>query len=283
MPLLPEADLRIKKIALPRKLTAGGHVAYLLLIHNSGPSEATDVTVTDPVPVGIHLLKARPSQGSCSVTYGLHCDLGRIAVGGNAAILAIAQVAPDAGGKISNTATVTGGQVDPTPEDNESTATIEVDPLTLKPLIDPVVPPLPLAEPTQPISDLRVVKHVDRATAQVGQRLTYTLRVTNHGPDDAANVRLSDTWTLGLKVLSVRASQGSCGSGAPLQCSLGEMKSGAGATITVVAIVKHPGREKNTAIAASDSRDPDLSNNQSSAETGVVVPHGPPPPPEVTG
>jgi uncharacterized repeat protein (TIGR01451 family) len=282
VPLLPEADLRIKKIARPKKLTAGGHVAYLLLVHNSGPSDATDVTVTDPVPVGIHLLKARPSQGTCSVTFGLHCDLGRIAVSGNAVILAIAQVTPDAAGKISNTATVTGGQVDPTPEDNESSATIEVDPLTPKPLIDPVVPPLPLAEPTQPIADLEVVKHVDRATAQVGQRLTYILRVINHGPDDAANVRLSDTWTLGLKIISAHVSQGSCG-GAPLQCSLGKMKSGASATITVVAIVKHPGREKNTAVVVSDSRDPESGNNQSSAETGVVVPHRPPPPPIVTG
>jgi uncharacterized repeat protein (TIGR01451 family) len=283
VPLLPEADLRIKKIALPGKLTAGGHVAYLLLIHNSGPSDATDVTVTDPVPVGVHLLKARPSQGSCSVTYGLHCDLGRIAVGGNAAILAVGQVAPDAGGKISNTATVTGGQVDPHPEDNESTATIEVDPLTPKPLVDPVVLPLPLADPTQPISDLEVVKHVDRATAQVGQRLTYTLRVTNRGPDDATGVRLSDTWTLGLKVLSVHASQGSCGQGAPLQCSLGKMKSGASARITVVAVVKHPGREKNTAVVVSDSRDPDQSNDSSTAESVIEAPRNPPPPPIVTG
>jgi uncharacterized repeat protein (TIGR01451 family) len=139
-----------------------------------------------------------------------------------------------------------------------------------------------LAEPTQPIADLGVVKHVDRATAQVGQRLTYTLRVTNHGPDDAANVQLSDTWTLGLKVISAHASQGSCG-GAPLQCSLGKMKSGAGATITVVAIVKHPGREKNTAVVASDSRDPDQGNNDSTAESVIEQPRRPPPPPVVTG
>lgn len=37
VPLLPEADLKIKKIALPKHLTAGGHVAYLIGVHNSGP------------------------------------------------------------------------------------------------------------------------------------------------------------------------------------------------------------------------------------------------------
>jgi uncharacterized repeat protein (TIGR01451 family) len=283
IPLLPEADLRIKKIALPKKLTAGGHVAYLFLVHNSGPSAATSVTVTDPMPSALRLLAARPSQGTCSVTYGLLCDLGRIASGGNAVILAIAQVAPDAAGKIPNTASVTGGEVDPHPEDNESSATIEVDPLTPEALISNVVPPLPLADPTQPFADLAVVKRVDRATARVGQRLTYTLRVTNRGPDDAANVRLVDSWTLRMKIISVRPSQGHCADSAPIQCSLGAMKSGAHATITVVGIAGHPGRLRNKATVASDSRDPDLSNNDSTAESVIKEPRRPPPPPVVTG
>jgi hypothetical protein len=40
-------------------------------------------------------------------------------------------------------------------EDNESTARIEVDPLTPEPLISTVVPPLPLADPPQPLADPR--------------------------------------------------------------------------------------------------------------------------------
>lgn len=295
VPLLPEADLRIEKVALPPKLTAGDHVAYLLLVHNSGPSDATDVTVNDPIPAAVHLLAARPTQGTCSVLLGLRCELGRIAVGGNAVILAVGQVAPDAAGTIPNTSTVTGGQVDPDPGDNESSASIEVDPLTPEPLkpVPPApvpgppapvpVPPTVSAAKAQAIADLGVVKRVDRATARVGQRLIYTIRVTNHGPDDAAGVELTDSWTLGLKVVSARPSQGSCGGGAPLRCSLGELKSGASATVTVVAIAEHPGRLKNTAVVAGANRDPDLSDNSSSAESVIQAPRKPPPPPIVTG
>ncbi|HVS99593.1 MAG TPA: DUF11 domain-containing protein [Solirubrobacterales bacterium] len=284
LPLFPEADLRIEKIALPDRLTAGGHVTYLLLVHNSGPSDATDVTVTDPVPAAIRLLAAHPTQGTCSVASGLHCDLGRLAAGGNAVVLVISQVAPDAGGRIVNTSTVTGGQVDPTPEDNSSSATVEVDPLTPAPLAPPPGGEAPVVKgtATQAVADLAVVKHVDRATAKVGGRLTYTLRVTNRGPDDAIGVRLADSWTLGLRVVSVHPSQGSCGKGAPLQCSLGQIESGAQATVTVVAIAKRAGRLKNTAVVASAARDPDQSNDSSTAESVIEAPRKPPPP-VVTG
>lgn len=286
VPLSPEADLKIEKVALPKKLTAGGHVAFLIGVHNSGPSAATSVTVTDPMPIGLHLLAARASQGSCSVATVLICDLGRISAGGNAVILAVAQVTPDAGGTLTNTASVTGGEVDPNPEDNSSSATVEVDPLTPSVPISSTstaVPPLNLADPTQSLADLGVVKHVDRATARIGQRLTYALRVTNHGPDAAMGVRLVDSWTLDAKVLSVHASQGSCGKGAPLRCSLGDLESGASATITIVVIAKHQGRLKNTAAVASDSRDPNQKNNSSTAEAVIQEPRRPPPPPVVTG
>ncbi len=290
LPLLPEADLKIKKIALAKKLTAGGHVAYLILVHNSGPSAATDVTVTDPVPAALRLLAARPSQGSCDITYGLLCELGRVASGGNAVILVVAQVAPSADGKIPNTATVTSDQVDPTPEDNTSTAEIEVDPLTPEPLGPTATSaagapaPVVAAARAESLADVGVVKRVDRGTARVGQVLTYTIRVTNHGPDEALGVRLTDSWTLGLEVLSVHTGRGSCGEGAPLKCSLGKLKSGQSVTITVRARVLQPGHERNTAVVASESRDPNLANNQSAAESVVrAKPAPPPPPPVVTG
>jgi uncharacterized repeat protein (TIGR01451 family) len=43
------------------------------------------------------------------------------------------------------------------------------------------------------VSDLRVRKHVSHAIARVGQPLTYTITVTNQGPEQATDVRLTDT------------------------------------------------------------------------------------------
>ena len=92
-----------------------------------------------------------------------------------------------------------------------------------------------------------------------------------------------DTWSVELTVLSAHPSKGHCHLGRPLECSLGTIKRGAGATIKVVATVEHAGKERNTASVSGPNRDPDPSNNQSSVETGIVVRHRAPLPPKVTG
>lgn len=280
VPLLPEADLAIRKIALPKKLTAGGEVAYVLLVHNFGPSDATNVTVTDPLPASLTPIDAHPSQGTCSTELGLVCHLGSVAHDAGAQIFLLARVAANASGSIANTSTVTAGQVDPNPDNNSSTAAIAVTPLTPEPLAPPSLAPetAPRKEaPPQPISDLKVVKHVNHAAARIGQRLTYTLDVSNLGPDAAADVRVTDSWSLGLRLISVRPSQGSCGRGLPLVCSLGRIGSGHSARIRMVAVVEQSGRERNTARATSASRDPNLANNESAVETAVAPKRRPPP------
>ncbi|MGV1047203.1 MAG: hypothetical protein ACOYD4_01575 [Solirubrobacterales bacterium] len=85
-------------------------------------------------------------------------------------ILLTADVAASAEGTLANTATVSGGQPDPNPGNNGDSATIKVPPSRLEPLTpDPLTP---RDVPVQPVSDVKVVKHVDRAAAQVGRRLT---------------------------------------------------------------------------------------------------------------
>jgi uncharacterized repeat protein (TIGR01451 family) len=286
IPLQLEADLSVRKVALPQRLTAGGHVVYMVVVHNAGPSAATDVTVTDPIPAGLIPREAQPSQGTCDLTHGLVCELGRLDAGGSAVILGAAQVMPSAGGKIPNTVSVTGGQVDPNPDDNSSTATIEVDPLAPRPLPPPnvPVPPLVLGRATQSLADVGVAKQVNRAASRVGQTLTYTLRVVNHGPDEAVDVRLADSPSRAVEVVSVRTSRGSCGEGAPVECRLGTLRRGAGARVVIRARVLRPGHLRNTATVAADSRDPNLGNNQAAADTVVRARPAPPPPrPPVTG
>jgi uncharacterized repeat protein (TIGR01451 family) len=129
-PIPPEADLEIKKIASLTTVTAGGQVSYTLIVNNNGPHDATDVTVTDPLPPSLTAISAQPSQGTCSTSAGIVCSLGAIANGGSAQILLSASVAADASGALTNTSTVTGGQTDPNPDNNKSSATIDVTPLT---------------------------------------------------------------------------------------------------------------------------------------------------------
>ena len=197
-------------------------------------------------------MSAQPSQGSCS---GTKCELGTIADGGSAQVLVTANVSSTASGSVKNTATVIGDQPDPNPTNNQDGSTIEV-----------VTPPTP----PQPESDIKIVKKVDHGAAYPGQELTYTLTVSNLGPDTASGVKVTDTASLPLKVLSAKQGQGSCKVGRPLTCALGKIAKGKTVTIKVLAEAEGLGTENNTASATSESRDPEPKNNIDAARTKVT-------------
>jgi uncharacterized repeat protein (TIGR01451 family) len=283
------ADLQIEKSASLSTVTAGGQVTYTLAVKNNGPHDASGVIVLDHPPPGLSVIAAEPSQGTCVHANLVLCSLGSILNGASAQILVTATVAPSASGALTNTTAVTGGQTDPNPANNSSSATIDVTPLTPAPLTPAASEVLAsvttLAAPDQGFSDLSIVKHVDHATAHPAQQLTYTLKITNNGIDDDPDVNVTDTSNLPLNILSVRPTQGTCHTSQPLTCALGTIKRGASATITIIAKAQQAGQELNTARVTGANRDPDLSNNQSSAETKILRGRRrpSPPPPAVTG
>jgi uncharacterized repeat protein (TIGR01451 family) len=128
-----------------------------------------------------------------------------------------------------------------------------------------------LVAPEQLISDLQITKSVNHRHARPHQRLTYTLDVTNHGPDEAPDVQVSDSWSLALHVLAIHASQGSCRVAQPLVCALGKLPRDGRATIKIIAEPTASGTERNTATVSSSNRDPDPQNNKSSASTDIAA------------
>jgi uncharacterized repeat protein (TIGR01451 family) len=287
-PVPPEADLAIEKTASLSTVTAGGQVTYTLTVKNNGPHDATGVIVLDRPPPGLRVVSAEPSQGTCVHADIVLCSLGPVLNGASAQILVTANVAPNASGALTNTTVVNGGQTDPNPANNTSSATIDVTRLTPDPLPPAASGVLAsvttLTAPDQGFSDLSIVKRVDHTSAHIGQQLTYTLEITNNGIDDDPAVNVTDPWSLPLNILSARPTQGTCHIGQPLTCALGPIKRDASATITIIAKAKQAGQERNTARVTGANRDPDLSNNQSSAETNILGGHRrPTPPPAVTG
>ena len=115
------ADLGIVKTA-PTPLLEQSQFDYTLVVTNHGPSTATGVTVTDPLPANFTLATATPTQGSCSGTTTVTCNLGTIVNGGTATITihGTGHVA----GTMTNTATVSGNETDPVPANNSSTAPV---------------------------------------------------------------------------------------------------------------------------------------------------------------
>jgi titin len=120
------SDLSLTKTGSPNPVTVGGTLTYTITVNNSGPSTATNVTLTDTLPASVTFASATPSQGSCTQSGGtVTCNLGSIADGGSAIVTIT--VTPNAAGTITNTATVSASESDPNSANNTATATTTVN------------------------------------------------------------------------------------------------------------------------------------------------------------
>jgi uncharacterized repeat protein (TIGR01451 family) len=256
------ADRSLTKDPSSAQVASGGQVMYTLVVRNNGPSDDSNVMVTDPTSAGLSLVSADPSQGSCSTEGGrVSCDLGDLRAGGSAQILVTATVTALAGAScsantITNTATVSGDAFDPNPDNNQDSAQI-------------CVPPGPPPPPPPPF-DLVVSKTANDRSVLIGQRVTYRVTVRNNGPGAAPDARVTDTLNAPVTVVSVRATQGSCERRIPMSCELGTIAAGQSVTITIVA--KHREavcRQRNAASATGAGTDVNPANNLDTVDVCV--------------
>jgi uncharacterized repeat protein (TIGR01451 family) len=114
------ADVAIVKTATPNPVSQGDTLTYRLAVSNNGPASATNVTVLDTLPTEVTYLSVTTNTGTCSEAGGtVTCLLGTMANGGTAAITVLTLAGVP--GVVSNTATVSADQTDPTPGNNSST------------------------------------------------------------------------------------------------------------------------------------------------------------------
>jgi uncharacterized repeat protein (TIGR01451 family) len=116
----PMADLTITKVG-PAVAPPDQNVTYTITVTNAGPDTASNVVVTDVLPAGSTFVSATPTQGSCTGTTTVTCNLGAMNNGATATITLV--VDPPLAGTLANTASVTNTpEVDPTPANNAGTA-----------------------------------------------------------------------------------------------------------------------------------------------------------------
>jgi uncharacterized repeat protein (TIGR01451 family) len=102
-----------------------------------------------------------------------------------------------------------------------------------------------------------------------GNTLSYTITVTNSGPNAATGVSVTDTLPSGAGFVSVTPSQGTCSGTSTVTCNLGTISNLATATVTLAVTATAGGTLSNTASVASSSCDPVTGNNSATAITAV--------------
>jgi uncharacterized repeat protein (TIGR01451 family) len=113
-------DMSIAKTASPTgTVSPSGTITWTLTVTNNGPGNSSGFAVNDPIPSGI--TGAATSTPGCSVSGGvLQCAEGALANGGTFTIT-LAGKAPSTNGTcVTNTASVTGNELDPNSGNNSS-------------------------------------------------------------------------------------------------------------------------------------------------------------------
>ena len=157
------ADLSIVKtvdVATPNYLDT---VVFTIVVANGGPSDASGVTVDDLLPAGLAYV-SDDSGGDYDGATGVW-TIGALADGDAATINITARVTAT-GTTANDTSIGSLDQIDPNSANDSSQAIVTVD----------------------DAADIEVAVTGSNADPNVGEAMTVSVTVTNHGPDAAANV-----------------------------------------------------------------------------------------------
>jgi uncharacterized repeat protein (TIGR01451 family) len=250
----PVADLAIIKTDGVTTAIPGSSTTFTITVTNNGPSVVpAGILVTDQIPAGT---VASESEADCALTATTFTCTTTAALAAGASVIYqltlaidVAYTAP----ALVNTATITASSVpDPNPANDTSTDTDTVTPLD---------------------ADLSIVKTDSDDPVQPGDSFSYTIVVTNAGPDDARDVALTDNVPGVLTISTVTSSgSGTClTTGQSIACGIDPLAAAATWTITVqvgVPLGTPSGTVTNTATV-SGTGDTDLTNDAASQTTTI--------------
>jgi uncharacterized repeat protein (TIGR01451 family) len=235
------ADLSVTKGVDDPTPALNTNVAFTIRVLNAGPDAATGIALRDALPAGLEFVFATPTQGTYSNTTGIW-NVGTINSSSDATLTIVATVRSTA--PITNTAELTAADQ----FDSDSTPNNQV-------LIEDDIASATVDAPDT--GDLSLIKTVNDSTPIVGQDVTFTVTLTNDGPDAVSGVQVTDALPAGLNFDSATPSQGTYTSATGIW-AVGALNGSTSATLILVATVTTPGDKTNAAqVTASNQPDPD--------------------------
>ncbi|WPR73990.1 gliding motility-associated C-terminal domain-containing protein [Algoriphagus sp. NG3] len=231
---LVEADLAMTKEIDNYMPLVGEEVVFTLSVSNNGPSDAENVTVSDQLPSGFSYI-SDTGEGAYDPGSGIW-TIGSMANGETVSLEITATVLSTGG--YTNVGTTTSDTDDPDASNNEDEVT-----------------PVPIIQ-----ADLALTKEVSNPTPLIGEDAVFTISVTNNGSSTSENVVVTDQLPDGYQYISDNGG----GTYDPISgiWTIGTLESGESVSLEITATVLSAGEYTNSAIASSDTDDPDMDNNQ---------------------
>ena len=159
-----QADLALTKTVDKSTADVGNVVTFTITITNLSGSSCNNVQVTDNLPAGLQFDSFSTADGSYNNGTGIWTLAGALTEGQSSTLTIHATMLTTTAQ--TNTAAITfSDKPDPNLANNDGSAT--VNPST---------------------ADLVISKSVNDPNPNIGANITYTIRVTNSGPDTATNV-----------------------------------------------------------------------------------------------
>ena len=235
------ADLSIAKTG-PANVNAGGVLSYTLGVSNAGPSRASSLVVSDTLPLGLTNPSASGAGWTCGVASGLLTCTRPGLDAGSAPLITILATAPLDAGDIYNTASVSAATADPVANNTSNTLTTHV-----------------LGQ-----ADLSIDGSGNPVIVKINGVVTYTLMVSNAGPNPAQNVKVIYQLPAGVVFTSASGTDWVCNLSIRIVTCTLQHNLGLAAAAPLTILVHAPsitGLYTNIFAVSSSTQDTNLANN----------------------
>ena len=248
----PLSDLALTKSDSADPARVGESFDYTLAVHNGGPSDDSDVNVTDTLPPEVTYNDAASDPRCDETSPGMvFCDEPTGLANGGDTSFTINVTANSPASPATNSAFVLGFSDDNSVANNQATQDTTI----------------------VPASDLAITKSDSADPVHVGDSFDYMLGVTNGGPSAATNVTVTDTLPSQVSY-NDGASDSRCNETAPgtVTCTEANLAASAGTSFTLNVTADAPAAPAtNNASVSADQDDLVPGNDSASQDTTILA------------
>ena len=227
----PVADLAVVKLVNVSSPNYDDLVKWTIIVTNNGPNDATGVLVRESLPKGLTLIRTSDFVYSDGSWY-----VGDLNVGEEKYLELICRVS--ATGTFKNIVSIQGNEFDPDVSNNNDDESIYV----------------------APACDLKITKTASKYNYNVGDVITYSIKLTNKGPDRSRNIEVKEMFDNSLTLKSFSVSKGTFDESTK-KWEIDALDNGESAELLIKAVAKTKGIVKNVVSVTSETFDHNPKNN----------------------